>query len=250
MFKNPLRKYQQGGTAPTQEQQKLLAAFIEWLPKRVKEFQGMQPEAIAQALDGMSKTPEGQQQIQQLMQQFQQEAQNSQPAYKQGGKLHDFICKHAKGGVADCGCGVKKAETGSGNIFTTFARTMPIGRLLFPTAEERARRSAKRVPDLENVTERRVGFGTDKSGKKVLFESAVVGGNSADTFVEIPQPGDTIVRQNISTRHGLDNRIYPVGSDEYNAILNRLRREIPSEQIGGKIQENKSLNRFKNPLHK
>ena len=29
MFNNPLRKYQQGGTAPTQEQQKLLAAFIE-----------------------------------------------------------------------------------------------------------------------------------------------------------------------------------------------------------------------------
>ena len=102
-FKNPL-KYQQGGSAPTEEQQKLLAAFIDWLPKRVKEFQGMQPEAIAEALDGMSKTPEGQRQVQQLMQQFQQEMQSNQ-AFRNGGKLKDFICKHSKGGnVVDCGC--------------------------------------------------------------------------------------------------------------------------------------------------
>ena len=36
MFKNPL-KYQQGGTTPSQEEQKVLVAFIQWLPKRVKE---------------------------------------------------------------------------------------------------------------------------------------------------------------------------------------------------------------------
>ena len=40
MFKNPL-KYQQGGQL-NQEQQQMLAAFIDWLPKRVKEFEGMQ----------------------------------------------------------------------------------------------------------------------------------------------------------------------------------------------------------------
>lgn len=248
MFKNPLKKYQQGGTATTQDQQKLLAAFIEWLPKRVKEFQGMQPDAVAKALDGMSKTPEGQKQVQQLMQQFQQEMQGGQQSFKSGGKLHDFICKHAKGGVVDCGCGVKKAEDGSGNIFRTFARTMPIGKLLFPTAEERAIRSARRTPDLENVTERRIGFGTDNTGKQVLFEDAVVDGNSAETFVEIPQPGDTIIRQNVLTRHGLDNRTYPIGSDQYNNILNRLRGEIPSEQNGGKVSGdyNRAVAYYKN----
>lgn len=116
MFKNPL-KYQQGGTAPTQEQQKLLAAFIEWLPKRVKEFQGMQPEAIAKALDGMSKTPEGQKQVQQLMEQFQQEMQQSeQQAFRNGGKIHDFICKHAKGGAIDCGCGGIKVQKGGDGL--------------------------------------------------------------------------------------------------------------------------------------
>lgn len=109
MFKNPL-KYQQGGQLNEQQQQ-MLAAFIDWLPKRVKEFQGMKPEAIVQALDGMSKTPEGQKQIQQLMEQFQQESQSGQ-SFKRGGKIQDFICKHAKGGVAGCGC-VKKAQDGT-----------------------------------------------------------------------------------------------------------------------------------------
>ena len=104
MFKNPL-KYQQGGAAPSQQEQQVLAAFIQWLPKRVKEFQGMQPEQIAQALDGMSKTPEGKKQLQQLMAQFQQEMQGGSQAFRQGGKIHDFICKHAKGGnLKGCGC--------------------------------------------------------------------------------------------------------------------------------------------------
>ena len=102
MFKNPL-KYQQGGQLNEQQQQ-MLAAFIDWLPKRVKEFRGMQPDAIVQALDGMSKTPEGQKQVQQLMEQFQQESQSVQSA-KHGGKIQDFICKHGRGGaVAGCGC--------------------------------------------------------------------------------------------------------------------------------------------------
>jgi len=101
MFKNPL-KYQQGGQLNEQQQQ-MLAAFIDWLPKRVKEFQGMQPDAIVQALDGMSKTPEGQKQVQQLMEQFQKESQ-SVPSAKHGSKIQDFICKHGRGGVAGCGC--------------------------------------------------------------------------------------------------------------------------------------------------
>lgn len=108
MFKNPL-KYQQGGQL-NQEQQQMLAAFIDWLPKRVKEFEGMQPEAIVQALDGMSKTPEGQKQVQAYVEQFQNEM-NGVASHKLGGKIQDFICKHAKGGHVGCGC-TKKGEDG------------------------------------------------------------------------------------------------------------------------------------------
>lgn len=101
MFKNPL-KYQQGGQL-NQKQQQMLAAFIDWLPKRVKEFEGMQPEAIVQALDEMSKTPEGQRQVQAYVEQFQNEM-NGVASHKLGGKIQDFICKHAKGGHVGCGC--------------------------------------------------------------------------------------------------------------------------------------------------
>ena len=119
MFNNPLRKYQSGGTTPSPEQQEMLAAFVEWLPKRVKEFANMQPEQIVEALNGMSKTPEGQKQVQQLMQQFQQEVSGGQISqFEIGGKLHSFLCKHAKGGhIAGCGCkedggNIKSAQKG------------------------------------------------------------------------------------------------------------------------------------------
>lgn len=159
MFNNPLRKYQQGGTAPTQEQQKLLAAFIEWLPKRVKEFQGMQPEAIAKALDGMSKTPEGQKQVQQLMEQFQQEMQqNEQQAFRNGGKIHDFICKHAKGGMVDCGCGgikVAMAQEGSGDAFDSSIKQYNENGILLDNADLAAierRKQPRTITYVQNRT--------------------------------------------------------------------------------------------------
>lgn len=118
MFNNPLRKYASGGAAPSQEQQKMLEAFVAWLPKRIKEFANMVPEQIVEALNGMSQSPEGQKQVEQLMQQFQQEM-SSTSQFAKGGKLHDFICKHANGGlIKDCGCKedggkVEMAENGS-----------------------------------------------------------------------------------------------------------------------------------------
>lgn len=238
MFKNPLKKYQTGGSAPTQEQQNDMREFVGWLKSNVEGFKNKSENEIAQSILDMSKSDEGKKSVQDLYSRFKKSKNQPKSRFENGGKIQDFICKHAKGGaIAGCGCGesVKKAQDGSGDVFRNIARTTPIGRFLFPTAEERAIRNTTRVPDLENVTERRIGFGTDNTGRKVLFEDAVVGGNSAETFVDIPQPGDTIVRQNVSTRHGLDNRTYPVGSDAYNSVLNRLRGEIPSEQNGGEL---------------
>lgn len=120
MFNNPLRKYQSGGSVPSKEQQEMLMAFVEWLPKRVKEFANMNPDQIVEALNGMSQSPEGQKQVEQLMQQFKQEISSAQPSqFEKGGKLHDFVCKHAKGGyIAGCGCKVPKAQNGTSGIPT------------------------------------------------------------------------------------------------------------------------------------
>ena len=118
MFKNPL-KYQQGGKAKQAEQEQLVQLFqaaaenaqvdAQELVQKASEI-GDNEEAAAQFMQGLQLCaqgdPEGIKFIQNLFQ---------QPAYKKGGKLLDFVCKHAKGGyVAGCGCGgnVKKEQDG------------------------------------------------------------------------------------------------------------------------------------------
>lgn len=258
MFKNPLRKYQQGGAAPTADQQKLLAAFIEWLPKRVKEFQGMQPEQIAQALDGMTKTPEGQKQVQQLMQQFQQELQQGgQPAFRNGGKIHDFICKHAKGGMVDCGCGGTKIQKGGegmrqiGRGLRWIGNTMPLTRYLQnrPGVEMRAdaRWGASKLEDLPGITNRRGGWGYDSSGNSIGYLDEVINGTSAESFYN---PITNTIEQRIAGYPDQIIRTYKPGSYEFETVFNRFRPLIPSNQQGGKVEKAQEITRFKNILHK
>ena len=120
MFKNPL-KYQQGGRTATAQEQEQLAQLFQAAAKNAQ----VSPEALVQKAQELSQD---EQSAAQFMEGLQRCAQGDpagiqfiqslfkQPAYKKGGKLLDFICKHAKGGhVAGCGCGgsVKKAEGGT-----------------------------------------------------------------------------------------------------------------------------------------
>lgn len=75
--------------------QKQLMAFVQWLPTKVKELQNKSPEEIVGMLNELSKTPEGQQQIEGLVNQFKQE---SAGMFKQGGKLNSFVEKFGNGG--------------------------------------------------------------------------------------------------------------------------------------------------------
>lgn len=218
MFKNPL-KYQQGGTTPSQKEQQVLVAFIQWLPKRVKEFQGMRPEAIAQALDGMSKTAEGKKQLQQLMMQFQQEMENESQAFKQGGKIHDFICKHARGGRVDCGCkSVEKAEDGTllGRLYKRF-----IG---------------QRMPDTIEATNRRVRTWTDSNGNQHIVEDANVNGNSTITNIDI-NGTDTTGFQKVTTGDGRYRMInLEQGTPEWRTVMSR---NVPQQENGGTVEMGK-----------
>lgn len=127
MFENPLRKYAAGGVTSAQEQ-KLVQIFSkaasklnikpEVLIQKVQELSGEQQVGFVQAIqdiaDNENPKPESIQLIQSI---FAQPAQSSQ-YFKKGGKIHDFICKHAKGGaLKGCGC---KQEGGSiwGNPYT------------------------------------------------------------------------------------------------------------------------------------
>ena len=117
MIKNPL-KYQRGGTTASQEQLvKLFQAAAEnaqvdpeQLVQKASEI-GQDEEAVSQFMQGLQLCaqgdPEGIKFIKSLFQ---------SPAFRKGGKIFEFICKHAKGGyVSGCGCGgnVKKAQDGT-----------------------------------------------------------------------------------------------------------------------------------------
>ena len=116
MFNNPLRKYQPGGNMATPEQQQQIAKLFEDASKNtgidvetltaaaneMKDEQSMKQyvEAISLAAQGNLAA------INSIKKMF---GQNQAAAFAKGGKLWNFICKHAKGGVVDCGCD-KKVE--------------------------------------------------------------------------------------------------------------------------------------------
>lgn len=116
MFKS--LKYQKGGTVAAQEELvRLFQAAAEnaqvdpqQLVQKASEL-GQDQEAAAQFMQGLQLCaqgdPEGIRFIKGLFQ---------SPAFRKGGKIFEFICKHAKGGyVSGCGCGgnVKKAQEGT-----------------------------------------------------------------------------------------------------------------------------------------
>lgn len=114
MFKNPLKKYAAGGVTNAQKQE-LVQVFSkaasklqiepEVLIQKAQELTGEEQAGFMQAIqdvaDNNQPKPESLQFIQNV---FRKSGQSSQ-AFKDGGKIHDFICKHAIGGrAADCGC--------------------------------------------------------------------------------------------------------------------------------------------------
>lgn len=135
----------------------------------------MKPEQIAQALDSMSKTPEGKKQLQQLMNQFQQEIQEGSQSFKQGGKIHDFICKHARGGKVDCGCKQEGGNISKGQHRLSSGRfDIPFGAYMKTYFNKRS------TPDVGVATRRSFGYSTS-DGNEYYLEDANIGRNSVDT---------------------------------------------------------------------
>lgn len=123
MFNNPLRKYAAGGNVDEARVQVIQA---------ISELTGADPEDINNTLDqiagdqkaiealgqALSAAKNGDQRGIEVLQKMFPRRKQSQFA-KKGGKLHDFICKHANGGqIVRCGCKedggkVEKAQLGT-----------------------------------------------------------------------------------------------------------------------------------------
>lgn len=74
-----------------------LAQFIEWLPKNVEAFADKKPEEIAEALNDMASSDEGQEELKGLINEFK----NKTGMFREGGKLDFLLKKFQQGGVYD-----------------------------------------------------------------------------------------------------------------------------------------------------
>lgn len=240
-FNNPL-KLQQGGSVGKDQLVKMFQAAAknaqvdpEALVQKAQEI-GQDQEAAAKFMQGLQLCAEGDPQgIQYIQGLFKN-------AYKAGGKIKDFICKHAKGGyVAGCGCkgqeGIKllnanRVQAPEGKLAgmeiggqIEFAQNgMPIAKDA-KAGRSAAQRNTIKVNDNGVAKNRRVGAAMDKTGGKHIYEGSTIRGNWADTWASVPTPGDTVVIQRIPVASGNDTatRTYPMGSDQYNAVMRRFR---------------------------
>ena len=83
---------------------KKMLQFIEWLGANVPELKGQSPEQIMTAINQLAETPEGQQMLEGLVQQFES---SSAGMFKKGGKLDYLLCLKKGGNIKNCGCGKK-----------------------------------------------------------------------------------------------------------------------------------------------
>lgn len=158
MFTNPLnRKYQTGGSAPTDDQKKDMQEFVTWIKSNVEGFKDKSEQEIVKSLSDMAKSDEGKKSVQDLYSRY-QKAKKQKSKFADGGKFQDFICKHARGGAMDCGCGgtVIRGEDG-----------IPEVPEINPDSKQsrQVRRSAKRAQDLNGVTRRSTSYIETPEGK-------------------------------------------------------------------------------------
>lgn len=110
MFKNPL-KYQQGGAVSSEEQAENELVSV------IAQALGTEEQPVRERLNQIKQNKKETEQLQEALKMMQTDknqgfkalltlftTQQQQPAYKQGGKILDFICKHARGGNVNCNC--------------------------------------------------------------------------------------------------------------------------------------------------
>ena len=93
----------------TNEQQQMMAAFIQWLPQNIKQFEGslpkeiiepiataQSPEEVVNVLNQLSQSQEGNQIVSTMFQAFQESQKTGM--FKKGGKLEQLLNKYQSGG--------------------------------------------------------------------------------------------------------------------------------------------------------
>lgn len=185
-------------------------AFVQWIAKQM----GIEPEQAIEQIQQVMQTEDGQKQIGELYQQFEQQTSKNQ-MFRKGGKIDQLVNRKniikAQGGVS-----------------------VPIKNYNW-LARWAAQWNTKKSP-APGTTDRRIGFALDKNGGQHYYENAVINGNSTDTEIYVPQPGDTLVSQKIYGNDTINND-YPMGSDEYKYVMKRNRKD-PAWKLMDYVRKN------------
>ena len=94
------------------EQQQMMAAFVQWLPQNIKQFEGslpkeiiepiataQSPEEVVNILNQLSQSQEGNQIVSTMFQAFQESQKTGM--FAKGGKLEQLLNKYQNGGKGD-----------------------------------------------------------------------------------------------------------------------------------------------------
>ena len=118
------------------EQQQMMAAFIQWLPQNIKQFEGslpkeiiepiataQSPEEVVNILNQLSQSQEGNQIVSTMFQAFQESQKTGM--FAKGGKLGQLLNKYQNGGSASLKTQTptKRKELKWANIVDNFGRT-------------------------------------------------------------------------------------------------------------------------------
>ena len=93
--------------------EKRILQFIEWLGTNVPELKGQSPDQIMTVINQLAESPEGQQTLEGLVQQFES---SSKEMFKKGGKLDYLLCLKKGGNIQTCGCGKKINKHENGKV--------------------------------------------------------------------------------------------------------------------------------------
>ena len=118
------------------EQQQIMAAFVQWLPQNIKQFEGslpkeiiepiataQSPEDVVNILNQLSQSQEGNQIVSTMFQAFQESQKTGM--FAKGGKLGQLLNKYQNGGSASLKTQTpaKRKELKWANIVDNFGRT-------------------------------------------------------------------------------------------------------------------------------
>ena len=240
MFTNPLnRKYQTGGSTPSKANS---------LIEKASKNSGISAKILVDKINSISSDKSNGAEFAELIKaaasdEDTQERRNAiaslkkkckSPMFADGGKFQDFICKHARGGAIDCGCGgtVIRGEDG-----------IPEVPEINPDSKQsrQVRRSAKRAQDLNGVTRRSTSYIETPEGKWG-FEQGDVNGNTTETYFfapngSVPTQVDTPWVQKIYTPYGYRIVNGNQNSSGWRTLGPRIEdilredNEIPSKQV-------------------